>query len=175
LSRPRLRDLSARRNGGAFLHDGDVVALHDVPDLVAEHARELRFAVEDLVESPGDQHVAAGRRERVDRRTVDHAEMPRQVRALGLRGDPAPDAVDIGLQPRIRDQRRGAEHAPGHFAPDRDFFLLVHAARGGGKVLARAQYPADVERRSRGQPGGRRERRGADRGSPGHPHGLPPR
>jgi hypothetical protein len=139
-----------------------VVALHDVADLVPEHARELRLAVEHLVEPARDQHVAARRGEGIDRGGVEHAEMPRQVGALGLHRDPAPDAVDVGLQLGVRHQGRRAQRAAGHLAADRDLLGLVEAGGGGPQVPAHVEDAAEINRCGRRVPGSSGHQRGGD-------------
>src|SRR6185503_12181960 len=82
-----LRGACRRRYSCALLHDLDMVPLHDMPDLVPEHARELGLVVQDLVEAARDEYVAARRRESIDAAGIENAEVPRQVRALALGGD----------------------------------------------------------------------------------------
>ena len=123
-----------------------MVALHAVTDLMAEGRGEFTVRRQQLIEAPRDQDVSARRGKRVDFRRVDHAERPRQVRATGLRGDPAADEVDAPLRGGIVPQRPGAEDAASDLRPEREFLgrKLVLGFRDdlGGIVQLRADVHA---------------------------------
>jgi len=73
----------------------------DMADFVAEHRGHLRFVAEERHDAARQIDVAAGQRERVDRRLVDDRERPRQVGPFrGLR-ELTPDAFDVALQRRV--------------------------------------------------------------------------
>jgi hypothetical protein len=82
----------------------DRVLLGDVAGFVAHDAGELRFVLEVEEQSLGDVEEAAGQREGVDLIGVHHAVPPRQVFAIGLRGELVTDAIDVSLHPRRRIQ-----------------------------------------------------------------------
>src|SRR6185503_15998269 len=76
----------------------DRVSGRDVADLVAHDAGELGFRAHVVDEAAGDVDVAAGQREGVDGGVVDDGEGPRQVGALGARGELAAESLDVALQ-----------------------------------------------------------------------------
>ncbi len=73
----------------------------DVPDLVAEYARELVFAVHSLEHSAGDVDVATRECHRIEHRGVQNSEGPLQIRPVAHGGDSLADAiyhlVDAGI------------------------------------------------------------------------------
>ena len=74
------------------------VAGGDVAHLVAEHAGELGLVAQVREQPARDVDEAAGQRERVHGRRVDHGEGPRQVRTVRDGGDPFADAGHVALQ-----------------------------------------------------------------------------
>ncbi len=81
--------------------------LHDVRDLVREHAGELALGCSSASMSPRrDEDVAARRGEGVDRRRLDDPEVPRQIGPPRVQREPAADVVDVVLL--LRALRRAA-------------------------------------------------------------------
>ena len=147
-----------QRDGGAgelhlraLLDRLEVVLLQHVRDLVRQHAGELGLASHALEQAAGDEDVAARHGEGVELRRLQHAEAPRQVRPLGLRGEPAADVVDVALHALVRHQRRGAEQPRRDVLADLDLFLFVDLLRRLADVLGGVEQPVDVELRLRGQ------------------------
>ena len=58
------------------------MASRHMADLVAEHADQLCFVVEVWKDAARDVNVAAGKRERIDSRRIQHRKAPRQIRPL---------------------------------------------------------------------------------------------
>ncbi len=71
------------------------VLLRDVRDLVAEHARKLRFRLDERERAAGDVDVSARRRKRVDAIGVEHHERPRQLRPGRLLRQDGADQRDV--------------------------------------------------------------------------------
>jgi hypothetical protein len=94
-STPQARRLLA---GGALR----AVAGGDVADLVADHPGQVGLAFHVGHQAAGDVDIAAGQREGVDLRAVEHREMPFQVLAVRLLGQALAQLVHISLQPGIR-------------------------------------------------------------------------
>src|SRR5690349_20645092 len=94
-----------------------------VPDLVREHAGELRLVLENPIQSAGDEYIAAWRGECIDVTRLDHAEGPVQVGPRALLGNPASDFVYVLLQFGILDERRRAEQIAGDLSADLAFVL----------------------------------------------------
>ena len=93
------------------------VAGGDVANLMAEHAGQFRLVVEVRQQAARDVDVAAGQRESVHRRDVDHREAPGQVGAFrGLRQAHA-DTLHVLLQPAVRVEA--------HLGPDLRVRLLA--------------------------------------------------
>ena len=98
---------AAATRPAAHLHrvvllDGvDRVLADDVADLVAEHAGELRFVLDQPERAARDVHEPAGRRKRVDAVGVEHDEGPGQLRALGLLRERHADERDVLVNGRI--------------------------------------------------------------------------
>lgn len=84
-----LRDLPRRVSRG------------DVADFVPEHAGELRLRVEVGEDAARDVDVAAGHRERVDDRIVEHGEVPVEVGQLADLREPLSDAVHVSREPGV--------------------------------------------------------------------------
>jgi hypothetical protein len=73
----------------------------DVADLVSHHCGKLRLVAEERQDSARDVDVAAGQRERVHGRLVDHREGPRQIRTVRRAHQPLADTFHVALQLRI--------------------------------------------------------------------------
>ena len=142
---PRLGNLRKRINTCLLLHDGNVMTLNDMRDFVTEHPRQLRFVIQQIVETAGNQDKPSRHGKRIHRRMINHAKMPCEISALTLRRDPAPHAIHIGLQIGVIHQRRHAQRAAGEFAPDLNFVLFIHAADRGYRTLARAENTVEIE------------------------------
>ncbi|MNC87676.1 hypothetical protein D3C83_34180 [compost metagenome] len=140
-------------------------------DLVREHAGQLGLVAHLRHQPARDEDVPAGRGEGVQLRRVEHAELPRQVGALGLRGEPAADAVHVALQALVGDERRSAEQLRGELAADLDLLLFGDLAGGLADVLGGVDQPVEVqpELRLRRRGGGERQR-GEQRGQPPGAH-----
>jgi hypothetical protein len=105
-------------------HHGHRVARGHVPDLVAEHAHQLRLIAQQRQEPTGNEDVSARRGKSVGGRVINHAERPGELRPLrGLRKLGA-ETVHIGLQGSILDEPELLLGLRGHFAPDLDFLAL---------------------------------------------------
>ncbi len=131
----------------------------DVPDLVPEHRRELRFVGHLLHQPARDEHLAPGEREGVDHLGIEHRELPRQRGIVGLgvlrerlaqRADVAPDrrrgnlTAVLGRELRLR------------FGAQRDLLTPADHAE-----LALARRGVDRAGRERGEhPRGEREAEG---------------
>ena len=98
----------------------------DVADLVAHDARQVGFAFHVGHDAARDVHIAAGQREGVDVRRVEHREVPVELRAVrGLR-QPLAEFVDVGLHLRIVVFAELSEDLRMRFRPFGDFAFLVH-------------------------------------------------
>ena len=105
------------------------VARRDVTDLVAEHAGQLRLVVEERQDAARQVDVAAGKRERVDRRLVHDREVPRQLRTLRRAREPHADALDVPLQLGIV--------VDAHLPPDLGVHLLTELRSPAPRSSAR--------------------------------------
>jgi len=76
------------------------VALHDMADLVAERGGQFGLVIEQGEQAARHHHISAGR-VRIGQRLVEHDEAVVTGDAR-LADDLLTDAVDIGLQRRIR-------------------------------------------------------------------------
>ncbi len=82
------------------------VAQGHVRDLVRQHARHLPL-VARLLEHPAvDVDESARKREGIDVRRVHDAEPVREPRPAGIRRQPLSDAVDVGLDLIVADDRQ---------------------------------------------------------------------
>jgi hypothetical protein len=145
-----------------------LVVLQDVPDLVGEHARELRFVVGEQEQGAVHADVAAGKREGVDGVVAHHEEIDRRVWAVRGGEQPRAHRVDV-----IRDL--GVVDVIGvrpHVAHDAvaDGLLLLRRQRGGGDVAEIRQALREGEGRVGEQEGGDE---GAEFHSVGRPRGTP--
>ena len=77
-----------------------------VADLVAEHRRQLVVVAQRREQAAVHVDVAAGHREGVDARIAHDRELVVEVRVVERRGDALADAVDVGDDLGIVDQRR---------------------------------------------------------------------
>jgi hypothetical protein len=89
--------------------------------------------------------VPPGTAKGVELRRLHHAELPWQVGALGLRREPAADAVHVALQVLVFRERRGAEQARGHVLADLDLLGLGDVGRRLDHVLGGVDQLVDVE------------------------------
>ncbi len=143
----------------------ELVLLQHVRDLVGQDTGKLGLARQPLHQPVRDDHGAAGHREGVDDLGVDHAEGPRQVRPLGLRGEPAPHAIDVALQALVGIQPDGAQEARGDAVAQGHFLLdgvllgrLLDLRRDLHGLPAEVDDAADVELGVRGNRGQERQR-----------------
>jgi len=67
----------------------------DVRDLVAEHAGELVFGVQQREQPARDVHVTARKRERIGLGLVDQLELPRSLGTLGESGELPADRAHV--------------------------------------------------------------------------------
>ena len=124
-----LRDeLAAEVDQLALLQDLQMMLADHVADFMGQHPGQLGLALQQAVQAARDEDIAAGRGEGVHVVRIDHAEVPGQVGALALVGDPAADVVDVFLQLCVLDQGCRAEQVAGDLPPDRD--LLLDRGRG---------------------------------------------
>ncbi len=171
VGRDRLGARGGRAPAGVGLDRRELVLLQHVRDLVREDARQFRLVGEALHQAVRDHHRAPGHREGVDDVGVDHAESPRQVRALRLQGKPAADAVHVALQALVRVQPDGAEEPRGDAFAEGHLLLdgvllggLLDFRRHLERLLAEVEHAPQVELRLGGSRAGQRQRREQ------HPH-----
>ena len=75
--------------------------LRDVRNLVAEHAGQLGFGLDQRERAARDVHEPARRRKRVDAVGVEHDERPRQLRPRRLLGQHRADERDVLVDRRV--------------------------------------------------------------------------
>ena len=97
-----------------------------VPDLVAEHAGELRLVAQERQDPAGDVDVSARKRERVDRRLIDDGEVPRQVGPFGRARQPHRDVFDVALQLGIVVDPHFLPHLTVHLLTELDLLRFAH-------------------------------------------------
>ena len=120
------------------------MALHDMADLVAEGGRQLGLVVEQGEQPARHHHIAAGRM-RIGQRLVEHDEAELSGNG-GLAHDLLADAIDIGLQRRVRIGR-----------PD-VALELARQGRDAGTRLAGGRLRRIVGKRAGGGTGEEREK-----------------
>jgi hypothetical protein len=138
----------------------------DVPDLVAEHAGELRLGVHVGEDAAGDVDVAPRDGEGIHHRRVEDAEMPGERRQMGDLAQPLAHAVHVALHFLVRIEAVLGDHGgiglgthlqlfP--FRDQRDLFPARHGIGGA---------PAD--RLNGEEEGGKDPDRGHSRSTRGH-------
>ena len=98
----------------------------DVADLVADDARQVGFAIHIGHDAARDVHVAAGQREGIDVRPVEHREVPVELGAVRGLGQPLADFVDVGLHLGILVFAEFSEDLRVRFRPFGHLAALVH-------------------------------------------------
>ncbi len=120
-----------------------------MPDLVSENRRQLGFGAHVVEHAARDEDEAAGEREGVGRRVIDHAEGPRQVRALRVLGEIGADPLHVVLQRLVlheadglRDLLRGLLSQLNFllFGDERELALARDGIRGAGGDRRRARH-----------------------------------
>ena len=168
---PGARDLSVLRDGGRERRADtqaerrqllaadllDAVPRGHVSALVPEHGGELRLVGHVGQQAARDEDVAAGHRERVDRRVVDHVILPRELGALRARGERLPDRRHVRLERRVGHEAIRGDGVGGALAPHLDFLRLGDegefppTAHGIGRAGAGGQNrPGQHERAAAG-------------------------
>ena len=125
----------------------------DVADLVAEHRRELRLAVEIGHDAARDVDVAARQREGIRLLAVEDRKRPGEIGAFSLGSDALPDLVDISLQALVVVPSVLLEDLRVHLAPDVDLLFLGHRddVRAAGGGIARTARRNDRAAGNRGK------------------------
>ncbi len=102
------------------------VARGDVPDLVADHPGEFGLGIQIGHDAARDVDIAAGQREGVDVRAVDHREPPFQLRPMALLRQPHAHLRHVGLQRGIVQRRILLQHVLVGLQAHLDFLRLGH-------------------------------------------------
>ena len=115
-------------DAGALLAGGALrtVAGGHVADLVADHAGQLGLAVEVGHDPARHVDIAAGQREGVDLRAVEHGEGPLEVGPVRLRGQALAELVHVGLQLCVGVGAVFLQHPLVGFLAFGDLVLLAH-------------------------------------------------
>ncbi len=129
--RPYLRDKDAAdEHAELSAHPARVLlsrmACGDVPDLVPEHAHELRFVVEIRQDAACDVDVPAGKRKGVDRGRIDNGKAPGQIRPLRAFREAHPELLHVPLQGVVFVQAHFLAHLRVELAAHADFLRFAH-------------------------------------------------
>src|SRR5688572_2998781 len=100
------------------------MALDHVSYLVAERSRELIESVSALYEPAVHVDVPARKRERVHLRSVDHIEMPVEIRAARITRDLRSQLLDVSAHGRIGYDRQLCVHLICVLPAERNLLIL---------------------------------------------------
>ena len=103
----------------------DGVLLRDVRDLVAQHAGELGFGLDERERAARDVDEAARRRKRVDAIGIEHDEGPRQLWPRRLLGQHRADERDVFVNRRILHDAEALADLRADIAAELDLFLFA--------------------------------------------------
>ena len=135
------------------------VARGHVADLVAHDAGQVGLVLHVGQDAPGDVDITARQREGIDLRAVEHGEMPLELGPVRLRGELVAQRGDVGLQPRVIDDRVLLEHALVGLAAGGHLLLQAHRAALGAAGDRVDDLGAAAGDRQQGGGGQHRERK----------------
>jgi len=97
-----------------------------MPDLVPEHAREVRLIAKERHDATRPVDEPARESKRVDRRRVDDGETPRQLGTVRARHKRETDLLHVAPQPIVVAQPQLAPDLDIGLAAQCDFLRLAH-------------------------------------------------